>query len=79
MVFSINAVESGPNNFAAFLNLAKELNGTSSSSSGTSTGTTTSVSSTSTKKSGAVSLSSSVFNYGAGAVLALMGALTTDF
>lgn len=30
MVFSVNAVESGPNNFAAFQSKAKELNGTSS-------------------------------------------------
>ncbi|KAF8873887.1 hypothetical protein BD779DRAFT_1678998 [Infundibulicybe gibba] len=28
MVFSINAVESGPNNFSAFVNLAKRVNGT---------------------------------------------------
>ncbi|KAF4579497.1 hypothetical protein EYR40_000329 [Pleurotus pulmonarius] len=33
MVFSINAVESGPNNFVAFQGLAKRINGTSSSSS----------------------------------------------
>jgi plastocyanin len=32
MVFSANAVESGPKNFAAFQALAKQLNGTSSSS-----------------------------------------------
>jgi len=30
MVFSANAVESGPKNFAAFQALAKQLNGTSS-------------------------------------------------
>ena len=28
MVFSINAVESGPNNFDAFVTLAKRINGT---------------------------------------------------
>ncbi|KAJ8521926.1 hypothetical protein ONZ45_g1428 [Pleurotus djamor] len=33
MVFSINAVESGPNNFAAFQQLARRINGTSSDSS----------------------------------------------
>ncbi|GLB43081.1 hypothetical protein LshimejAT787_1205300 [Lyophyllum shimeji] len=39
MVFAINAVESGPNNFAAFLELAKRSGATSTSASGTSTGT----------------------------------------
>ncbi|KAF8059835.1 Cupredoxin [Lyophyllum atratum] len=38
MVFSINAVESGPNNFAAFVELAKRSNATSTSSGGTGTG-----------------------------------------
>lgn len=54
MVFSINAVESGPNNFAAFQALAKQINGTSTASgSGSSTGSGTSSSSTSTStKSG---------------------------
>lgn len=36
MVFSINAVETGPNNFAAFQTLAERINGTGSSTSGTS-------------------------------------------
>ncbi|KAF9466673.1 hypothetical protein BDZ94DRAFT_1157529 [Collybia nuda] len=35
MVFSINAVESGPNNFAAFVGLAKRINGTASNNTGT--------------------------------------------
>lgn len=30
MVFSVNAIESGPNNFAAFQAKAKQLNGTTS-------------------------------------------------
>lgn len=37
MVFSANAIESGPNNFAAFQAKAKQLNGTSTSSSQSST------------------------------------------
>lgn len=41
MVFAINAVESGPNNFAAFVELAKRTAATSSSPSGTGTGTGT--------------------------------------
>lgn len=32
MVFSINAIESGANNFAAFQSLAKQINGTTSTS-----------------------------------------------
>jgi len=34
MVFSANAVESGPKNFAAFQALAKELNGTTTTTPG---------------------------------------------
>ncbi|KAG1868797.1 hypothetical protein C8R48DRAFT_598476 [Suillus tomentosus] len=52
MVFSVNAVESGANNFAAFKAQAIRLNGTSSSS--TSTSTSTGVQATQTKSSGAV-------------------------
>ncbi|KDR70704.1 hypothetical protein GALMADRAFT_75810, partial [Galerina marginata CBS 339.88] len=37
MVFAINAVESGPNNFDAFLGLAKQSNSTSGSGSGSGT------------------------------------------
>lgn len=48
MVFSINAVESGPNNFAAFQSLAKQINGT-----GTSGGSAT----PSSSQNGATSLS----------------------
>lgn len=36
MVFSINAVESGPNNFSAFQALAERINGTGTSTSSTS-------------------------------------------
>ena len=42
MVFSANAVESGPNNFAAFQALAEKLNGTSSSTSSGSSPSSTS-------------------------------------
>jgi plastocyanin len=38
MVFSINSVETGPNNFAAFQALAKQQNGTSSSTTSTASG-----------------------------------------
>ncbi|PPQ94915.1 LOW QUALITY PROTEIN: hypothetical protein CVT25_004401 [Psilocybe cyanescens] len=50
MVFSINAVESGPNNFAAFQNLAKQSNQTSSSSTGSSSTTDTSSQNTPTSR-----------------------------
>lgn len=54
MVFSINAVETGPNNFAAFQALAKRLNGTSSTTpTGTSPGSSTSPSATNGALSGA--------------------------
>lgn len=40
MVFSVNAIESGPYNFAAFQGLARQINGTSASSpSGSTSGT----------------------------------------
>lgn len=45
MVFAINAVESGPNNFAAFLELAKRSGSTSASGTAPS-GTTATASST---------------------------------
>ncbi|KIJ44198.1 hypothetical protein M422DRAFT_228215 [Sphaerobolus stellatus SS14] len=38
MVFAANAVETGPNNFTAFVELAKELNGTTTAGSGKSNG-----------------------------------------
>ncbi|EPQ58329.1 Cupredoxin [Gloeophyllum trabeum ATCC 11539] len=57
MVFSINAVESGPNNFAAFQALAEHVNGTSTTSgSGTST---SAPSSSSTKASSAMHIQKS--------------------
>jgi hypothetical protein len=37
MVFAVNSDESGPNNFAAFQALAKQLNGTTSTSTNTTT------------------------------------------
>ncbi|KAJ7243410.1 hypothetical protein B0H12DRAFT_1131014, partial [Mycena haematopus] len=40
MVFSVNAVESGPNNFAAFQALAKQLNGTTNATTSSTTQTT---------------------------------------
>ena len=45
MVFAINAVESGPNNFAAFLELAKR-SGSTSASGTTPSGTAATASST---------------------------------
>ncbi|THH10005.1 hypothetical protein EW145_g1624 [Phellinidium pouzarii] len=42
MVFSVNAIESGPNNFAAFQALAMQQNGTSASASSTASGSTSS-------------------------------------
>jgi hypothetical protein len=36
MVFAANAIESGPNNFEAFVERAKEINGTTSGSNSTS-------------------------------------------
>ena len=46
MVFAINAVESGPNNFAAFLELAKRTGSSASASGTTPSGTSTTASST---------------------------------
>lgn len=47
MVFSINAVESGPNNFSAFQTLAERINGTGTTGSGTSTSPSAAASSSS--------------------------------
>ncbi len=65
MVFSVNAIESGPNNFAAFQARAKQLNGTSSTSSGAASPTNTT--------NGASSISS--IGVGAGTVAALLSIL----
>ncbi|KII88409.1 hypothetical protein PLICRDRAFT_111045 [Plicaturopsis crispa FD-325 SS-3] len=65
MVFSINAVESGPNNFAAFQALAKSINGTSTS---TSSGASPSSSGSGSKKNSATS-----FFVGSTAVLLPLG------
>ncbi|PAV23312.1 hypothetical protein PNOK_0038000 [Pyrrhoderma noxium] len=53
MVFSVNAIESGQNNFAAFQARAKQINGTSTS---TSSGSASSSTDTSGSSSGALSL-----------------------
>lgn len=53
MVFSVNAIESGQNNFAAFQARAKQINGTSTS---TSSGPASSSTDTSGSSSGALSL-----------------------
>jgi len=67
MVFSVNAVESGPNNFAAFQAAAKQQNGT------TSTSSTSASSSTSTNKSSASGAGIVQVNRGAGVAVALVG------
>jgi hypothetical protein len=54
MTFAINAVADGPNNYAAFQALAKNINGTTSSS--PSTGSSTGASPTSTRTNGGVSV-----------------------
>jgi len=68
MVFSANAVESGPNNFDAFQAAAKQQNGTTSSSS-----STTASSSSSTTKSNANGAIMTQINRGAGIAVALVG------
>ena len=63
MVFAVNAVESGPNNFEAFQALAKQLNGTS---------TTSSASPSASDANAAMSLS---VNRGAGVVVSIVALL----
>jgi len=72
MVFSINAVESGPNNFAAFQALAEHINGTSTSATSTAPSSSTATSSASATHSNAatVATGSQVGYYG---VLAMFG------
>jgi len=65
MVFSVNSVESGPNNFAAFQAAAKQQNGSTSS--------TTASSSSPTDKSSASGASMIQINRGAGITVALVG------
>lgn len=67
MVFSANAIESGPNNFAAFQALAEQLNGTSTS---TSSATSSSSSTTSSQHSSGTQL-----NRGAGVALSFAALL----
>lgn len=68
MVFSVNAVEAGPNNFEAFQAKAIQLNGTSTTSS-----TATSSSSTSTSSSNAALGVTVAGTHGAGIVMAVVG------
>ncbi|KAL5533378.1 hypothetical protein ACEPAF_5154 [Sanghuangporus sanghuang] len=70
MVFSANAIESGPNNFAAFKQRAMQLNGTSASSSPTSTAS----GSSSSSSSAALSIHG-LTGAGAGASLGLVSLL----
>ncbi|KAG0705291.1 hypothetical protein DFH29DRAFT_907135 [Suillus ampliporus] len=69
MVFSVNAVESGSNNYGAFKAKAIQLNGTSSSS--TTSGTSTGAQATQTQKGGAMKMS----DHGAGVVVGLVGVM----
>ncbi|KDQ63605.1 hypothetical protein JAAARDRAFT_29626 [Jaapia argillacea MUCL 33604] len=64
MVFAINAVESSPRNFSAFLSLAEQLNGTAAAANAPSSAAAP----TSTSKSGAARV-------GAGALTVVLGAL----
>jgi plastocyanin len=66
MVFSVNAIATGPNNFAAFQASAKQQNGSATSPS-------SAPASTSTGSSGGASTQS--ISYGAGTVLALVSAV----
>ena len=65
MVFSVNAVESGPNNFAAFQGAAKQQNG--------STASTSASTPSSTGKSNASGAGMIQVNRGAGITVALVG------
>lgn len=66
MVFSVNSVESGPNNFAAFQAAAKQQNGST-------TATSSASSSSGTTKSNANGASMIQINRGAGIAVALVG------
>jgi hypothetical protein len=68
MVFSVNAVESSANNFAAFKAKAIQLNGTASSS-GTSSSTSTGAQPTQTQSGGSMKMS----DRGAGVAVGLVG------
>jgi hypothetical protein len=71
MVFAVNAVESGPNNFGAFQAKAMQLNGTA-----TSTSTSSSPSATSTAKSAALHTR---FDVRAGAGAVVLSAIVGSF
>jgi plastocyanin len=73
MVFSVNAVESGPNNFAAFEAAAKQQNGTTASSSLSPSSSTTASSSSSTSKSNANGAVMIQINRAAGITVPLVG------
>lgn len=69
MVFSVNAVESGSNNYAAFKAKAIQLNGTLTTS------TSTGAQATQTKSGGVVKMS----DHGAGVLVGLVGVVTGMF
>ena len=66
MVFSVNAIATGPNNFGTFQASAKQQNGSATSSG-------SAPASTSTSSTGGASAQS--ISYGAGTVLALVSAV----
>ncbi|KAF8970837.1 Cupredoxin [Flammula alnicola] len=75
MVFSINAVESGPNNFEAFLELAKLTGNSTTSASGSATGSTSTTSPSSKPSSAAISTVASFglpFGLAVSSLMALM-------
>ncbi|KAF9500642.1 hypothetical protein BDN71DRAFT_1381513 [Pleurotus eryngii] len=63
MVFSINAVEPSPNNFAAFQQLARRINGTEASGAASGNGTSTGSGSESGSGNGAISVTSSLVGF----------------
>ncbi|KAF8650216.1 hypothetical protein AX16_005349 [Volvariella volvacea WC 439] len=76
MVFAINAVESGPNNFAAFQELAMRINGTGVPGSSPSSGANPTGSSTGSNTNGDdANAAITAWRPTAGAVVALVGAV----
>lgn len=67
MVFSVNAVETGPNNFGAFQAAAKQQNGTASSTASSSASTASSTA------AGNAANGASQINRGAGIAIAMVG------
>jgi hypothetical protein len=76
MVFAINAVESGPNNFAAFLALAKQINGTAATTGASGAGSATASSPSATKPPSNGAVMGAPASYGAALGL---GALAVVF